>query len=151
MIVKKETEKDVVFNFINEVYIDSNQYNPKIISKYISPSDSIILENLSDKKKEYLEFVIKTYQTAYKLQKINNVDVLKYNEIQSEQFGNNKFIYDDYSKVYCAINNNKVSGYFIVENKNNKNYLKSFARLIPYQGNMQPLILTELKDYKELK
>ena len=51
MIVKKETEKDVVYNFINEVYIDSNQYNPKIISKYISPSDLIILENLSDKKK----------------------------------------------------------------------------------------------------
>ncbi len=148
MIVKKKTEKAVVINFIHEVYIDGNQYNPKIISKYISPSDSIILENLSDKKKEYLKFIVESYQLAYKKQKINHVDILKYNEVQSEQFGNIKFLYDDYSKVYCVIKNNKVSGYFIVEKENNKTYLKSFARLIPYQGNIQPLILNELKNYK---
>lgn len=146
---KKELEKDLIISFINENYIKDDVYSPEKVSKYLSNSDITILNNLSTIKKKYLKYVIEAYQSSYK--GVNgDIKVTTYKDLSEDILKKKSVIYDDFSNVYCAINNNSIIGFFIVERtKNKKVFIKSFARYIPYSGGIKPIILKEFNSYPD--
>jgi hypothetical protein len=149
MVETSEQDKIVIKEFVNDVYLTSELYNEEKISRYLSDSDITILNNLSIIKKKYLKYVIETYQASYKRLE-GDIEVINYSGLSEGLLKNNRLIYDDFSNVYCVINNNKIIGFFIIEKTiNNKVLIKSFARYIPYSGGIKPIIFKEFNSYPD--
>jgi hypothetical protein len=146
---KERIEKEVIKQFINEIYMTSEVYNKEKVCKYLTHSDVEILNKLSVVKKKYLKYIVEFYQAEYKKLK-GELEVVHYNDVNKDLLKDKKIIVNDFADLYCVINNNQIISVFIIEKSNNeKIYIKSFSHYIPSVGGKRPIILKEFKSYPD--
>ena len=146
---KHEIEEDVILSFVEEIYIRGEGYEPEKLNRYITPSNVEILNKLSTVKKDYLKYIVELYQDGYKTLK-GDVEIIHYNKVNKDLLKNRRIIYDDFTNLYCVVNNNQILNIFITEkSKSGKIYVKSFSTYIPSVGGQQPIIFKEFETYND--